>query len=238
MAGEPAHSWIWVGKVMNSATDTFLLLTALSGAVCMMAWPLFATRSSMLTVQLGIGVSFSIHYALLSAETAAAGNAVGAMQILLALLSSGTTRLRWISYIPIPLMLVLGALTWNGPGSLFATVGTVVLALGRAQLDAGRLRKFVMVGTVFWLVHDLLVWSPIAVIDVISLTVGGLALFRASAGTGRSPISDRTGLHPPLTNPAATAGPHASPSAPLSPPSRLPARIASPVLMSARSYQP
>jgi len=160
------------------------------------------------------------------------------MQILLALLSSGTTRLRWISYLPIPLMLVLGALTWNGPGSLFATIGTVVLALGRAQLDAGRLRKFVMVGTVFWLVHDILVWSPVAIVDVISLTVGGLTLFRASAGAGRSSISVGTGLNPPLTNPADTVSRPASPSAPLSTPSRLPARTVSPVLMSARSYQP
>ena len=98
----------------------------------MMTWPLFTTRSAMLTVQLGIGVSFSIHYALLSADTAAVGNALGAMQILLALLPFGAAGLRWISYIPIPLMLLLGILTWNGPSSLYATVGTVVLALGRA----------------------------------------------------------------------------------------------------------
>ena len=117
--------------MMNSLTYTLLMATALSGAVCLMAWPLFKTRASMLTVQFGVGVSFSLHYTLLGADTAAVGNAIGAVQTLLSLFFSGSARLRWFSYVPIPLMLVLGVLTWNGASSLFATTGTVILALGR-----------------------------------------------------------------------------------------------------------
>ena len=200
---------------MNSLTDTFIWLTALSGAVCMMTWPLFVSRSSILAVQLGIGVSYSIHYALLSAETAAAGNALGAIQILLALLSGGAARLRWISYLPIPLMLLLGAVTWDGPSSLFATVGTVVLALGRAQLDARRLRKVVMVGTAFWLVHDILIWSPVAMVDIVSLAVGGLALLRTSVAAGHSPVGDGACLDRSLTNSAGLAGRPPAPRAAL-----------------------
>lgn len=174
---------------MNSLTDTFILVTALSGAVCLMTWPLFTTRASILTLQLGVAVSFGIHYTLLEADTAAFGNAIGAFQILLSMFFSSTAGLRWVSYMPIPLMLVLGAVSWNGPSSLFAMTGTVLQALGRAQLDERRLRTLVLVGTGFWLVHDTLVWSPVAIVDAISLGVGCLTFFRTRAAAVRSPMA-------------------------------------------------
>jgi hypothetical protein len=182
--------------MMDSLTDTFILVTALSGAVCLMTWPLFSTRASMLAVQLGVAVSFTLHYMLLQADTAAVGNAIGALQILLSLFFSSAARLRWVSYMPIPLMLVLGAVTWNGASSLFATTGTVFLALGRAQLDERRLRTLVLVGTGFWLVHDTLVWSPVAIVDAISLGVGCLTLLRARTATGRLPMADERPVSP------------------------------------------
>ena len=180
-----------VAAIMNSLMDTSILVTALSGAVCLMIWPLFSTRAAILKLQLGVAVSFSLHYMLLGADTAAIGNAIGALQVLLSLFFSSTAGLRWLSYAPIPLMLVLGAVSWNGPSSLFAITGTVFQALGRAQLDEQRLRTLVLIGTGFWLAHDALVWSPVAIVDAISLGVGCFTLLRTRAAAMRSPMAAR-----------------------------------------------
>lgn len=188
--------------IMNSLVEILALVTVLSGAVCMVTWSLLKTRGSMLAVQLGICVSFGLHYTLLGADTAAVGNAIGALQILLSLFFSRAGGFRWICYAPIPLMLVLGVSTWGGPSSLFATVGTIVLALGRAQLDERRLRTLVVAGTGFWLVHDILVWSPVAIVDAISLGVGCLTLLRMRTTTARVPIVDGKGRNKPSPVPA------------------------------------
>jgi hypothetical protein len=200
--------------MMNSLTDTFIWVTALSGAVCLMTWPLFSTRAAILTVQLGVAVSFGLHYTLLDADTAAIGNAIGALQILLSLFFSNTARLRWAGYMPIPLMLVLGAVSWNGPSSLFATTGAVFQALGRAQLDERLLRTLVLIGTGFWLVHDILVWSPVAIVDAISLGVGCLTLLRDRAAAVRSPMAAEDYLSKPLSDTAPAGELPASPRAP------------------------
>ena len=204
-----------VAAMMNSLTDTFILVTALSGAVCLMIWPLFRARAAILTLQLGVAVSFSLHYTLLGADTAAIGNAIGALQVLLSLFFSSTAGLRWLSYAPIPIMLVLGAASWSGASSLFAVTGTVIQALGRAQLDEQRLRTLVLIGTGFWLVHDILVWSPVAIVDAISLGVGCLTLLRTRAAARRSPMAAEDCLKTPVTDAAHRGGElPASPCAP------------------------
>lgn len=61
----------------------------LLGMTCLAVWPLFRTQKSMLCVQLGVVVGLSLHYALLGIATAAAVNALGAVQIALTLWSGG-----------------------------------------------------------------------------------------------------------------------------------------------------
>jgi hypothetical protein len=160
-----------------AAMDMLVSLSALLGAACLMTWPFFRSRTAMLAVQLGVGLWFGLHYALLGASTAAFANGLGGTQTLLALLFAGSAKMKWSGYLPLPLMLALAALTWGGWPSLFAALGTVLLAIGRLQTDEKRLRILVVLGTAPWLVHDILIGSPIAIVDGASLLMGCLCLW-------------------------------------------------------------
>lgn len=160
-----------------SPLDVLVVLSALFGAACLLAWPFFRSRAAMLTVQFGVGAGFSLHYALLGASTASFANGLGAVQILLSLCFARATKLRWAGYLPVPLMLALAVLTWSGWPSFFAALGTILLAIGRMQSDEKTLRVLVVLGTAPWLAHDLLMASPVAFVDAASLLFGCLCLW-------------------------------------------------------------
>lgn len=166
-------------------------LSAMFGAICLIIWPLFRTRRTMLLVQMGVTAGFAVHYALLGAETAALANLVSGLQLLAFLQASRAPWLKKMGFLLIPAMILMSALTWTGLPSLLAMSGTVVLAIGRMQFDEGRLRAWVMAGTVFWLLHDLLVGSPIAVIDAISLATTAYSIWRAGKPARRASARSR-----------------------------------------------
>ncbi|MCM2477312.1 YgjV family protein [Rhizobium sp. CG5] len=164
-------------------------LAALFGAVCLVTWPFFRTRRAMLLVQIGVTAGFGIHYALFGAETAAIANLLSGLQLLAFLPGEKVVWLKRLGHLLIPVMLLMSALTWSGLPSLCAVSGTILLAIGRMQADEEKLRIWVMAGTIPWLLHDLLVGSPIAAIDAISLLTGAYTVWRlkrpAHGDTGR-----------------------------------------------------
>jgi hypothetical protein len=186
---------------MNMYADIFgnpaALAAAILGATCYVTWPLCRTRSRMLTVQLGIGIGFGIHYALMGAATAAIANTLGSLQVASSMLLPKSRGLRWISYVPVVVMIIACIVTWNGAPSLFATLGTVLIAIGRSRSDAHAMRMLVTAGSPFWLVHDLMMHSPIAIVDFASLVMGIYAIHkhgsfprfhRPMPGVRRSPL--------------------------------------------------
>lgn len=179
--------------MMPAVDNPLSLASALFGAVCLATWPLFRTRLAMLWVQLGIGIGFGLHYALLGATTAAMANVLGSVQIAVSILVGTSPRLRWTGYLFIPVMLFLPLVTWDGVTSLFAAIGTVVLAVGRMQSQEQKLRLLVLAGTLFWLVHDVLLFSPIAVVDALSFASGLYCYLREELrrghGTGVAVVS-------------------------------------------------
>lgn len=145
---------------------------------CLIAWPAFQTRSIMLTIQLGALILLVLHYALLGVTTAAAMNALGAIQIAVCLLFGKRPHLRWIGYALAVLMVAASFATWQGLVSALAVSGMVLVAVGRVQTNAGIMRMIVLAGGPFWLAHDLLIASPVAVADALSLVIGLGALAR------------------------------------------------------------
>lgn len=154
------------------------LVAAGLGAICYVTWPLCRTRFGMLAVQLGTGIGFGVHYALMGATTAAIANFLGSMQVGSSMLLPNSRELRWVSYLPVAVMVLVCIVTWNGAPSLFATIGTVLIALGRSRSDAHAMRILVTAGSPFWLVHDLMMHSPIAVVDFASLIMGLYAMHK------------------------------------------------------------
>jgi hypothetical protein len=140
------------------------------------AWPLFRTRCAMLATQLGALALLSLHYALMGVTTAAIVNALGALQLVACLAFGTHPRLRFLGYGLAGLMVVSSILTWQGLISALSTSGNLVIAFGRLQTRADLMRLIVLAGTPFWVLHDLLIESPVVLADVLSLAVGVVAL--------------------------------------------------------------
>jgi hypothetical protein len=149
-------------------------------------WPLFRTRGVMLSIQLGALAVLSLHYALLGVTTAAIVNALGTLQLVACLAFGTHPRLRWLGYGLAGLMAVSSIVTWQGMISLLSTGGNVVIAFGRLQTKADRMRVLVLAGTPFWILHDLLIQSPVVLADTLSLLVGLVALVWRSGGGSRT----------------------------------------------------
>jgi inner membrane protein len=97
----------------NVITDHAAWICALFGMACYAAWSVFRTRSMMLLIQLGALIGFSLHYALLGVATAAAVNALGAVQIAASLLLGTRPSLRWVGYALAAVMVAASVFTWQ-----------------------------------------------------------------------------------------------------------------------------
>lgn len=156
----------------NVITDHAAWICALFGMACYAAWSVFRTRSMMLLIQLGALIGFSLHYALLGVATAAAVNALGAVQIAASLLLGTRPSLRWVGYALAAVMVAASVFTWQGVVSALAVTGMVLVAVGRVQTNADAMRLIVLASCPLWLAHDLVVESPVAIADALSLAVG------------------------------------------------------------------
>ena len=121
----------------------------------------------MLLVQLGIGVGFGLHYAFMDVATAALVNLLGAVQIVAALAFGTSPRLKWMGYALVPAIVGTCLLTWHGLPSLLSATGMALIALGRVRVVPAPMRILVLSGLPFWLAHDLIIGSPLAVVDAL-----------------------------------------------------------------------
>ncbi len=168
--------------MLNSLLDNpTAAATGLFALICLSVWPLFRSRSGILLVQLGAGIGFACHYALLDMAAPSLVNVLGAVQTLAALFARRSTALNKIGYVLIPLMIGAGIYFWSGPTSALCVAAMGLIALGRMQDNQSALRLLILAGGVFWSVHDYLVESWIALTaDVLSLAIG-LAMLASMA---------------------------------------------------------
>ena len=178
--------------------NSFLESPAASAAgffalVCLAIWPLFRTRNGILLAQLGAGVGFASHYALLGIAAPSLVNMLGSVQTCAALFSTRSRAVNQIGYGLIPLMIGAGIYFWTGPTSALCVAAMGLIALGRMQRNQWALRLLILAGGAFWSAHDYLVGSWIALAaDLMSLTMGLAMLtkmalaqsLRARAGVG------------------------------------------------------
>lgn len=157
---------------LQTFADFPALASAVMAILCLSAWPLFQSRPAMLRTQLAALGCLVVHYVLVGAETAAIANLLGAVQLAACLIVGTRPRWQWIGYVLALLVVAASIATWQGMVSAFAAVGTVLVTVGRAQSSAQSMRILVLAGCPFWLVHDLLIASPIAIADTASLAIG------------------------------------------------------------------
>lgn len=166
--------------------DMLSLVCAALGTLCMVFWPIFPNRRHMLIVQLGIAAGFGAHYWLEGAQTAALLNGLGLLHVLASLFWGTSTRMKWVGYAMIPAIVIGCLATWSGLPSLFSGIGTTIIAVGRVQVSPSRLRVFVLAGTPFWLLHDLMIGSPLFFADAISIAMGAYAVVGLPRSGARS----------------------------------------------------
>src|SRR5262245_47428297 len=160
-------------------------LCGIAATIGLAVWPLFRTRGVMLSLQLGALALLSLHYALMGVTTAAIVNALGTLQLIACLAFGTHPRLRVLGYGLAGLMVASSILTWQGFHSALSLSGNLVIAFGRLQTRAESVRLLVLLGMPFWLLHDLLIESPVVLADALSLIIGLVALVWRNGMTGR-----------------------------------------------------
>jgi inner membrane protein len=177
-------------------TDLAAWAFALFGMACLAVWPLFRTQRTMLSLQLSAVGGLSLHYALQGVATAATVNALGAIQIAVSLLCGSRPGLRWIGYALAVAMVASSIVTWQGAVSVLSATGMALVAIGRMQQNPAAMRLIVVAGGPFWLAHDLIIASPIAIADAASLGVGLWQILKQDLRWGRRARTVQTNAAP------------------------------------------
>ena len=125
---------------MSALVDIFQLNPAASafgtaGLVCQLVWPLFRRRRTIMSVQFGIGASYSLHYALMDAWSGAGLAGLGATQSAIVFLAGDRPWLRWVSFALLPVAVAICYATWSGLPSILALTALTLIMIGRMQRD-------------------------------------------------------------------------------------------------------
>lgn len=172
---------LWLEAVHN-------LPAAVSGALaagCGMLWPVFHSRTGMLTTQAAAGFFFAIHFFLIGATTGSFMNILTAAQAAAAVPLGERPGFRVVYLALLPAIAAGLVFTWGegahgwGP-SVAAAAATALMSVARYQTDPLRLRWFMAAALPCWFVHNVwfLSWAGMAS-DVVGMTVNAAMLRRA-----------------------------------------------------------
>ncbi len=163
--------------------DTIALIPALFGAVCMVVWPTFKSHRVMLLTQMGIGTGFALHFALLQHFGASILNLLGAVQLII-VVALGPRNSRLPVYLLVGVMCLAGLCVWNGVLSLISTGAVMLVAVGRMQTEARKMKALVFAGMLLWFWHDWAIGSIVAFADLFSIATLVLSIARDLRGKG------------------------------------------------------
>lgn len=150
-----------------------------AGLFCQLIWPVFRARRAIMTAQFGIGADYSLHYALLGAWSGAGVAGLGATQSALAFFAGDRPWVQNVGYFFLPVVGVIGYLTWSGIESAFALAAVTLIMIGRMQSDTLRLRILLLVAAPFGMAYDIVVGATPALIGGgVSATIAVTMLVR------------------------------------------------------------
>jgi len=150
-----------------------------AGAATGMMWPLCRGRTAILIAQIVSNILFTLHYAMMGADTGAALSVMSVLQAAAAIPLGEKPGFRYVYLATLPVIGLSLALTWNGVPSVFASLGTALVSLGRYQTDIFRMRLVLFAAGPGWFIHNLIVWSaPGMATDVLCAVLNARVLFR------------------------------------------------------------
>jgi hypothetical protein len=150
-----------------------------AGLFCQLIWPVFRARRAIMTAQFGIGADYSLHYALLGAWSGAGVAGLGATQSALAFFAGDRPWLQNVGYFFLPVVGVIGYLTWSGIESAFALAAVTLIMVGRMQSDTLRLRILLLAAAPFGMAYDIAVGAAPALMGgIVSAIIAVTMLVR------------------------------------------------------------
>lgn len=150
-----------------------------AGTATGMMWPLCRGRTSILIAQIVSNILFTLHYLMLGADTGAALSVLSVLQAAAAIPLGERPGFRYVYLATLPVIAGTLALTWNGAPSVFASLGTALVSLGRYQTDIYRMRLVLFAAGPGWFIHNLIVWSvPGMTTDALCATLNARVLIR------------------------------------------------------------
>jgi hypothetical protein len=164
-----------------------------AGLFCQLIWPVFRARRAIMTAQFGIGADYSLHYALLGAWSGAGVAGLGATQSALAFFAGDRPWLRHVGYVFLPVVGVIGYLTWSGIESAFALAAVTLIMVGRMQGDTLRLRILLLAAAPFGMSYDIAV-------SALPALVGGIVSTIIAVGMLVREIRSRRPARPKVNN--------------------------------------
>lgn len=150
-----------------------------AGAGVGMMWPLRRGRTAILIAQIVSNILFTAHYLMLGADTGAALSVMSVLQAAAAIPLGERPGFRCVYLATLPVIAGSLVLTWNGAPSVFASLGTALVSVGRYQTDVFRMRLILFTAGPGWFIHNLIVWSvPGMVTDVTCAALNARVLLR------------------------------------------------------------
>ncbi len=144
-----------------------------------MVSPLFTCREKILTAQLGSSCLFAASYAVMDQRTATSVCLIGAIQTTVTLIAGDRAWLNRMGYVFLPVVLVLGAVTYSGLPTLLAVTACCLMMIGRLQQDLMRMRGIQLASGPFGAAHDALVGAwPALFGALLSFAIASIAFRR------------------------------------------------------------
>lgn len=156
---------------------------------------LMRRRGAILACGAVAGTLFGLHYLRLGAHTGAGLCAIAVAQNLAAAslgVRGPSAAVRAGFALSALLALCLGAATWGGWPSAFASAGALAATAARLQADPDRLRAGFVASTACWCVHDFAVGSPCALACEL-LTLAGF-VYALARGRSAPPVEKVPGM--------------------------------------------
>lgn len=144
------------------------------GVGAVLIWPHVRRFRVALVVQCVGAAGLSTYFALGGSTTAAASCAIAMVQLIVSALVGDR---RWLYAIYLTSLILLGlcvAANWEGWPSALIGTGTILATYARMQSSASRMKKWFLVGSPFWLTHNIITANYFALlIDALSIVSGG-----------------------------------------------------------------
>lgn len=149
-------------NLSGAGVDHFLLSQILIAfAICcdLLSFQ-FKDRQKILSILLISVILIGIHFALLEQWTAAGLAVVSSLRFIISIKTT-SQKTMWFF---VSLAVMIAIVTFSGPLSILTCLGSIFGTVGSFCKEDKRLRQFMLLGTALWLINNVLIGSPMAVV--------------------------------------------------------------------------